>query len=93
MIAEIAQRYGPQIQTIYFLFLCVNAILHVIFAGAIAKDAGGLYKIGQRPALVSALTWAFATLVGGTIVAAIYWFIHHSNLTRPTLKTGAHELT
>jgi hypothetical protein len=92
MIPELAQRYGPQIQTIYYLILCVSAILHIIFAGAVAKDAGRLYKLGQRPALVSALTWAFATLVGGPFLAAIYWFIHHSNLTRP-LKVGTHEHT
>jgi hypothetical protein len=91
MLAELAQQYGAQIKTFYYLLLLINAILHVIFAGAVARDAGGLYKIGQRPALVSAGTWAFATLIGGVITAAIYWFIHHSTLTRPSIRENRYD--
>ena len=91
MLAELAQQYNNQIQTFYYLLLLINAILHVIFAGGVARDAGHLYKLGQRPALVSAASWAFATLVGGIITAAIYWFIHHSTLTRPTLRENLYD--
>lgn len=91
MLAELAQQYGAQIKTFYYLLLLINAILHVIFAGAVARDAGGLYKIGQRPALVSAGTWAFATLIGGVITATIYWFIHHSTLTRPSIRENRYD--
>jgi hypothetical protein len=84
MIHTLASQYAPQIESIYYLVLFINAILHVIFAGAVAKDAGRLYQIGQKPAMVSGSTWAFATLVGGLLTATIYWFIHHSTLTRPT---------
>ena len=81
MLSELAKQFNNQIQTFYYLLLVISAILHVIFAGAVARDAGGLYKLGQRPALVSAASWAFATLIGGVFTAAIYWFIHHSTLT------------
>lgn len=91
MINELAQQYTHQIQTFYYLLLLINALLHLIFAGAVAKDAGLLYKLGQRPALVSAPTWAFATLIGGVITATIYWFIHHSTLTRPISKEKRYE--
>lgn len=84
MLQEIAQQYSQSIQTFYLLILIINGLLHILFAGAVAKDAGYLQKLGQRPALVAAPTWAFATLIGGVFVAAIYWFIHHSTLTRPT---------
>ena len=84
MLAEFLQPYAVQIQNFQFFLLMINIILHVLFAGAVAKDAGGLNQLGQRPALVSAATWAFATLLGGVVTAAIYWFIHHSTLTRPT---------
>lgn len=87
MLPELAQQYSNQIQSFYYLLIMVNAILHVIFAGAVARDAGSLYKLGQRPALVSAVSWAFATLIGGVITAAIYWFIHHSTLTRPSIHS------
>lgn len=91
MLAELAQQYGNQIQTFYYLILLINALIHVIFAGAVARDAGNLYKLSQRPALVSAATWAFATLIGGVITAAIYWFIHHSTITRPTTRETRYE--
>ena len=91
MLAELAQQYGNQIQTFYYLLWLIHAILNVIFAGAVARDAGGLYKLGQRPALVSAATWAFATLIGGIITAAIYWFIHHSTSTRTTIRENRYD--
>ena len=83
MLADLLHPYAGQIQNFQFFLLAINIILHVLFAGAVAKDAGSLYQLGQRPALVSAATWAFATLLGGVFTAAIYWFIHHSTLTRP----------
>ncbi len=87
MLQEIAQQYSHSIQTFYLLVLIINGVLHVLFAGAVARDAGNLQKLGQRPALVAAPTWAFATLIGGVMIAAVYWFIHHSTLTRPVITS------
>ncbi len=70
------------LHNIYLLLLGLKAILHLIFATAVAKDAGSFEKRGIATSLVSGLTWAFATLIGGIIIAAVYWFIHHSTLTR-----------
>ena len=91
MLSDIAQQTSNQLQTFYYLLMIINAIIHVIFAGAVARDAGNLYQLGQRPALVSAGSWAFATLIGGVITATIYWFIHHSTLTRPSIRGNAYE--
>lgn len=91
MLPELAQQYSHQIQTFYYLLLLMNAVLHVIFAGAVARDVGNLYKLGQRPALVSGSAWAFATLAGGIITATIYWFIHHSTLTRPVIRENRYD--
>lgn len=85
-VTELIQQYDVQIQTFQALLMLINALLHVLFAGAVARDAGRLYQLGQRPALVSAATWAFATLIGGVLTATIYWFIHHSTLTRPAMR-------
>lgn len=82
MLENLLTAYTDQIASIQFLVIAINTIIHIIFAGAVAKDAGELVKGGQHPMLVSGVVWAFATLVGGVIVAAIYWFIHHSKLTR-----------
>ncbi|KTC65554.1 Uncharacterised protein (plasmid) [Legionella adelaidensis] len=91
MLPELVQKFSAQIQTFYYLILLISAILHVIFAGAVARDAGNLYNLGQKPALVSGPTWAFATLIGGVITAAIYWFIHHSTLTRPAIRETRYD--
>lgn len=72
---------GP-LYNISLAIMVINVLLHVLFAGAIAKDAGNLQKQGIKAQLVSGITWAFATLIGGVFTAAIYWFIHHSSFTR-----------
>ncbi len=86
MLNELAQQFGTQIQTFFYLIMIINGILHIIFAGAVARDAGNLYRLGQKTVLVSAPTWAFATLIGGVFTATIYWILHHSTLTRPTMR-------
>lgn len=91
MFNELIQQYNTQMVNLQYVFLLINGLLHLIFAGAVAKDAGDLIRVGQKPALVSASTWAFATLLGGVITAAIYWFIHHSTLTRPLSNPASYR--
>ncbi len=81
MLETLLTQYSAQVQHLQLLIMIISALVHVVFAGGVARDAGLLHKLGRKPALVSAHIWAFATLVGGVFVAAIYWFIHHSNLT------------
>lgn len=81
MFDFLTENYSAQLQHLQLLLMVINALVHLVFAGAVAKDAGSLYQVGRRPALVSAHVWAFSTLIGGVVAAAIYWFIHHSNLT------------
>ncbi|MCD8500323.1 MAG: hypothetical protein LRY43_04835 [Gammaproteobacteria bacterium] len=59
------------------MIVVISAIVHILFSGAVAKDAGELIKRGLKTHLVSGVTWAFATLIGGPLVAVGYWFIHH----------------
>jgi hypothetical protein len=70
------------LQNFYLVILALKAMMNLIFATAVARDAGFFEKRGLRTSLVSGLAWAFSTLVGGVLVAAVYWFIHHSTLTR-----------
>lgn len=78
---SILAQLAAQIKNLELLLLMINVLVHVFFAGAVAKDAGLINQLGRRTALVSAHVWAFATLLGGVMVAAVYWFIHHSTLT------------
>ena len=80
-------QYSEQFAAISQFIMVVSALIHVIFAGAVAKDAGHLHKLGNPTCLVSGVTWAFATLIGGVFVAGLYWFIHHSSLTRRSSNT------
>ena len=86
MINELAKQFSGQIETFFYLIMLINGILHFVFAGAVARDAGNLSRLGQRPVLVSAASWAFATLIGGVFTATIYWILHHSTLNRPTAR-------
>jgi len=81
MIDFLMQNYASQLQHLQLLLMVIGALVHLVFAGAVARDAGALYQLERRTALVSGHVWAFATLLGGVYVAAVYWFIHHSHLT------------
>jgi len=86
MLSELAKQFSTQIQTFFYLIMIINGILNFVFAAAVARDAGNLHRMGQKPVLVSAPTWAFATLIGGVFTATIYWILHYSTLTRPTTR-------
>ncbi len=79
---DLVKSYTEQAVAIQYLIVFINAVIHIIFAGAVARDGGVLAKTGQKTILVSGLTWAFATLIGGVFTATIYWVIHHSKFTR-----------
>ena len=83
--------YQQSFQALQQMLIFINALIHFLFAGAVANDCGKLQKHGLKPILVSPATWAFTTLIGGVYVAGLYWFLHHSTLTRyqakPTKET------
>ena len=60
------------------------AIVHVFFAIAVFRDAQRQQSpVGRGTILVVPGLWSLATLVGGVVVAGIYWLIHHSTLRPP----------
>lgn len=82
MAINIVDSLGITFSSLEFVNSAIQFIVNLLFAGAVARDAGKLIQINQPVALVNPTTWAFATLFGGVFTAAIYWFIHHSTLTK-----------
>ena len=75
--------YLSELHSATLLFWAIKMLVNLLFAGAVAKDAGLVMKNRGKTELVSGLTWAFGTLVIGVWVAAIYWFMHHLKFSRP----------
>ena len=72
----------PEITVIgMLLFWLLAAIVHIAFAFAVWSDSGQMtYRQNRSPFLVGGGLWALATLLGGIIVVAVYWLVHHSTL-------------
>jgi hypothetical protein len=66
----------------------ITISVHVAFAVGVWADSSSLFRRGAAPVLAGPFWWMLATLVGGVVVAGVYWVMHHSNL-RPT--TGEQE--
>src|SRR3954471_25035445 len=63
----------------------LTAFIHIAFAWAVFDDAGVTWRIEPRKKLlVSGGLWALATLLGGVLVASLYWAMHHSTLRPPS---------
>jgi hypothetical protein len=83
---NIGSRGLPDIVGLWFVVVWgATAIVHIAFAWAVLVDADLIWRMERRkPFLVGAGLWGLATLLGGVLVAALYWLIHHSTMRSPT---------
>ncbi len=79
---QLLNQFSTMVQHGSIIIFMLNILLHICFAGGVARDINRLAKLGGMPQLFSAWVWVLAALIGGVFVAVIYWFMHHSTLVR-----------
>jgi hypothetical protein len=74
------------------VLLALTALVHILFAVAVARDASQLHVNPpySGTTLVGLAGWTLATLLGGVFVAALYWLLNRSTL-RPVNPPNAGE--
>lgn len=82
MLSHLLGPFSQSISNIELLILLLNIILHIIFASGVARDVSHLNKAGLFPRFIPGIAWVLATLIGGILVLALYWLMHHSTLAR-----------
>ena len=61
----------------------IGAILvHLAFSAAVFNDANRLQREQGSLAFVNSWLWCLAVLVGGVLVALVYWVMHHSTIAK-----------
>lgn len=73
------------------VIILLIVIVNVFFAFGVYSDALRLRRTVNTTILVNPAVWLFATVLGGVLVAAVYWILHHSTLN-PTISTKAKEI-
>ena len=77
-ISILSSRFGAVGVTVVML---ATMFVHITFACGVLLDSRRHVRESQRATfLVPGFVWALATLVGGVVVAGIYWAIHYSTL-------------
>ena len=79
---QLLNQFSTMVQHGSIIIFMLNILLHICFAGGVARDVNRLTKLGVMPQLFPAWVCVLATLIGSVFVAGIYWFMHHSTLVR-----------
>jgi hypothetical protein len=79
---QLLNQFSTMVQHGSIIIFMLNILLHICFAGGVARDVNRLTKLGVMPQLFPAWVWVLAVLIGSVFVAGIYWFMHHSTLVR-----------
>lgn len=66
-------------------FFLVTALTHLLFAIGVFRDAVKLRNSlpPRETVLVGPVIWSLATLIGGPLMAAVYWALNRSTLRPP----------
>jgi peptidoglycan biosynthesis protein MviN/MurJ (putative lipid II flippase) len=70
--------FGGFLEIAFLLYALMTFVIHSLFAWAVDHDSRRLRRDGIEPVLVRPFVWALATFLGGPLVGAGYWVVHHS---------------
>lgn len=65
-----------------FLPAVATLLGHITFSAAVFNDARKLNDGHGGPIFVGPVIWSIAVLVGGILVALVYWIVDHSALRK-----------
>ena len=82
MFATYFNQLTQTIVNFHSIIILLTAILHILFASGVARDTSNLHKLGHHTQIVASWVWVLATLIGGALIASLYWVMHHSTLAR-----------
>ena len=79
---SIVEPWSSVVATFAFAALLVAFVVALILSIAVYRDAARLNveDPDHLPVLLPPWAWAATTLVGGIVVAGVYWAIHHLQL-------------
>jgi hypothetical protein len=82
MLTDLLSQYSQTILSIQGVMMLLTVVLHIIFAGGIARDIGERHRNYLPIQFIPGFAWVLATLIGGILVLVAYWLIHHSTLAK-----------
>lgn len=80
------------VMTLFWIAMVLGCILlHLFLTIGVYQEASDRTIRGRKLWFIGPFLWAFATLLGGIVTAAIYWLMHHSTLG-PVETTDPHDI-
>ena len=64
---------------VWLASVLLTVIVHLAFAFAVGKDAGNLPR-NRKPYFAGKTIWFLGVLLGGPLLAGVYWIMHHSTI-------------
>ena len=82
MLTNWLSQFSQTIMSLQAILMLVTALLHLLFAAGVARDVGERHRNYLPVYFIPGFAWVLATLLGGILVLAVYWLMHHSSLSK-----------
>ena len=65
------------------IWWALSGLVNLLFAYEVGRDANAVLREGRTLTFGPVVLWFLATLIGGPLVAGVYWVIHRSRIRQP----------